>query len=389
MKNKKVLFIPETYPSGLTGTSVKTRRTIEFLLKSGVSVDVACMNFDTLAKKDLKHRNLRIFNVYSSGIRKLRLGLFVKLFRYIFSIKPIIVHRIYDKRLEIVINTLLDSFEYDYVFFDGFSTMQYANQMSKSYIYIDNEDITILLKKRFLESNNIFRKIFMYSEYLRSKLFEKKYFKLMGQVWAISKNGLKRFKTISKGKHVLMPTIVPEENNVYNKNSKNIVFTGTLSWPENYIGLRWFLESCWDDILKVYPETKLLIIGQRGDNRLNDILDKSKNVELLGYVEKLSDVYKNCSLAISPVFINVGIKIKVLTYLSFGLPVVATKQSLGGMVSKDGVLASNKSNFSKAIIKLLKDDKMRNKLSLAGYNNIKKNHLEFSLDQFFKKNSVL
>ena len=70
----KFLFISETYPSGLTGTSVKTRNNILHRLNQGHQGDVICINFDTLVTKELKHENLNIFSIHEERVRRFRLG---------------------------------------------------------------------------------------------------------------------------------------------------------------------------------------------------------------------------------------------------------------------------------------------------------------------------
>jgi polysaccharide biosynthesis protein PslH len=388
MKKIKVLFIPETYPSGLAGTSVKTRNTIEYLLSEGHEVDVACIHFSTLVKKELVHKNLRIFSVYKEGLRKIRIGLIKRLFELVFSIKPVRINRMFDKKLGYLIETLEYSNDYDYVFFDGFSTLQYATIKKDYYIYIDDEDITDLIRNRMNETSSLVKKTFLFTEYLRCLLFEKKFLQRMVQIWAICPNSLKRLKTLSSAKSYLMPTLVPVAKNVFDKKSQHIVFTGTLSWSENNIGLKWFIKNCWDNIHKQLPNTKLYIVGQQGDSSWKELCSKYKNIELLGYVKDLADIYKKSAVAISPIFINVGIKIKVLTYLSYGLPVISIKESTWGMDSRAGILCATKENFSERVVKVLKHSILREKMSAQAQKNMNKNHSKLSLKNFFIKTGV-
>ncbi len=389
MKKLKLLFIPETYPSGLTGTSVKTRNTIEYLLAQGHSVDVACIDYSTLTKRELTHNNLRIFSIFREGIRRMRIGLIGRLFALIFSIKPVRVNRMYDSRLQHLIEVLEYSCQYDYVFFDGFSTLQYAQQKKKNYVYIDDEDISDLVYQRMLESRNILMKAFLFSEYLRCLLFEKKTMKNVEQVWAISPNSLKRLKTLSAAKMSLMPTIIPVQKNVFSESAQNIVFAGTLSWSENKVGLQWFITHCWSKVLDACPETKLFILGQQSDESWEKLCQQYKNIELMGYVENLETIFSQSAVAISPVFINSGIKIKVLTYLSYGLPVISSDEATWGMNSTDGILCTSKEKFTQNLILLLKNKAMRKKLSLKAQKNISTYHSTQSLDKFFQKVKII
>jgi len=383
---KKFLFISETYPSGLTGTSVKTRNTIQHLLKLGHKVDVACISFDTLVKKELKHKNFRAFAIREKGVRRFRIGWFWRVFEIVFTYKPFIVSSIFNKKVQMVFDALGE--EYDKVFFDGFATLQYARKKDDRYIYIDDEDITYLMRRRVDQESNIFLKIFLYTEFLRSLFFEKIKLSYMNQVWAIAKEDQKRLKTLSSAKTLLMPTLIEEQKNCFSKKSKDFIFVGTLSWRENYLGLRWFIKNCWSEISDDFPDSKLLIVGQQGDDSWKKLIKKYKNIKLLGFVDELGSVFKKSAIAISPVFVNVGIKIKVLTYLSYGIPTVSTKISTGGMASTNGIYLANKNNFAKKTKELFKSIELKSKLSKEGWENIKKNHSNSALDLFFSKSKI-
>ena len=382
----KFLFISETYPSGLTGTSVKTRNTLLHLLNQGYQVDVICINFDTLVTKELKHKNLNIFSIHEEGVRRFRLGWFWRAFQLVFTYKPVIVSRIFNKKIKALFQALEEN--YDFVIFDGFSTLQYLNKKDNRYIYIDDEDITYLMKNRINWEKNIFHKFFLYTEFLRCSLFEKLKLSKVAQIWAISKDDYQRFKEISQAKVFLMPTLIPDEKNCFSEKSKDLIFVGTLDWRENYLGLRWFIKNCWNQIQEEHPETKLLIVGQQGDDSWQKLAKEYKNIELKGYVKNLSTVFRRSAIAISPIFINVGIKIKVLTYLSYGIPTVSTKIATGGMSSRDGVYLVNKSNFAKRINYLLDDAKLREKLSKEADQNIKEHHSNQALSNFFAKTKI-
>ncbi|MFZ5376240.1 MAG: glycosyltransferase [Patescibacteria group bacterium] len=386
---KRFLFIPETYPSGLSGTSVKTRSTIELLLSEGCYVDVACIDFGVLKKRNLSHERLRIFSVYRQGTRKLRIALIVKLVSLIFSFKPVLVNRIFDRRLDQLIEILISSQNYDTIFFDGYSMLQYSRRFAKNQIYIDNEDITDLLWKRTKSELNIFKKIFFLTEYWRSKVFEKKYFRHVSSIWAICPNSQKRFKQLSPAKVVLMPTLIDRAENCFSAKSKDLVFIGTLSWPENINGVKWFLDSCWVKIQKDHPKTRLLIVGNLASESFRNFCSKYKNVRLTGYVKNLSSIYKKAALAISPILINSGIKIKVLNYLSFGIPTVAIEQSTWGMDSTYGVELAKENDFAEKVIAMLHNLPRRKELSSAAIKNISLYHSRKRLRKFFKDNEII
>ncbi|MBP9759542.1 glycosyltransferase family 4 protein, partial [Candidatus Dojkabacteria bacterium] len=191
-------------------------------------------------------------------------------------------------------------------------------------------------------------------------------------------------KKVTKTKIILMPTIVPEQLNCWLKTSNDIVFTGLLSWSENVNGLRWFLDEVWKELTVKHPNTKLRVVGQMADEKLISELQSIHNVIYHGYVKNLKHVYSKSRLAIAPIFINAGIKVKILTYLSYGIPTVAFKQTTWGMKEIGGVVIANKQNYASKITELLSDSKLCQKHSDYGYKNIMNNHSKLNLMQFFK-----
>ena len=211
----------------------------------------------------------------------------------------------------------------------------------------------------------------------------------MNHIWAISPNTGKRLSAVSGKTAVVMPTIVPSQKNVFSVKAKQVVFTALLSWMENIVGLEWFLETAWPKVRKAVPNAELVVSGQMGDQKLKENLAKIPGVKLVGFVPSLADLYHNSAVAIAPILINSGIKVKILTYLSFGLPVVSTTQATWGMDSLDGVKAVKETRFADAVIQLLKNPRERQKLSKAGHANIAHHHSDLALTHFFKKVGVL
>lgn len=385
---RRILIISQIFPSGLSGTSVKTRKTIEVLVNLDFAVDVCCLHHHSMIRNSFFMDNLRIFVVNKDIVSKISVKYIFKVLHILFTPLPFRIKKMFDSSLMEKIRTLKNTYNYSHIFYDGFSTLQYFEHSSQSkskQIYIDDEDITVLMKERMNLVKNLFLKLFYFLEYIRSSIYEKNYFNIVDEIWAIAPNTMARFKKITNTKLVLMPTIVPKQLNCWSKKSSDIVFTGLLSWSENIDGLKWFLKEVWDEVLTVFPNTKLRVVGQMASETLIAELRLVKNVIYEGYVENLEEVYRNSRIAIAPIFINAGIKVKILTYLSYGLPTIAFKQSTWGMSETGGVMIATKKNFVSKTIKLLSDNQLCKGYSIRGYQNIIKHHSENNLRNFLKR----
>lgn len=94
----------------------------------------------------------------------------------------------------------------------------------------------------------------------------------------------------------------------------------------NREGLAKFLSSHWPNILKVLPEAKLLVAGDV------EVKTTLPGVIALGRVESLYyDFYAKCSVTVNPCGSGSGLKIKTVESMSYGIPIITTKEGLSGI----------------------------------------------------------
>ncbi len=382
--NKRILVITQLYPSGSTGTSVKTRNTLEYLTTKGFEFDVCCVHYKKMIHVPIGNPKITVYSVEKDTLSKFSFSYLRRAWKLLFSLRPFRVIKLYDTKLASTITMLKQKYVYKYVFFDGFSTLQYAREYNNNHIYIDDEDIIDLMWRRMNSTPNILLKLFFLIEWFKCIWYERTYLKGVSQVWAICPNSERRLEKVTRAPVFLMPTIVPLQKNVFRKKSGHIVFSGLLSWMENTHGLQWFLDTHWSKIHRQFPQTKLFITGQMASPEFIAYLEKFPNVVYKGFIEHLDTIYKQCLIAIAPIRINSGIKVKILTYLSFGLPVVSTNVATWGLSSLEGVVAVSDEKFGDAIIQLLSNKKKLVSLSNAGRRNLLSNHSWKALNRFMK-----
>jgi hypothetical protein len=130
-----------------------------------------------------------------------------------------------------------------------------------------------------------------------------------------------------------------------------LVFVGTSSLP-NIDGLRWFLEAVWPQLRRWRAGITLDIVGDCGSgfNRLPE------GVSRLGRVKSLGPVLHQAALAVAPLRVGSGLKIKLLDYARHGLTTVGTPASLAGFAADPAapfVAASGELAFAAAVIREL------------------------------------
>ena len=106
--------------------------------------------------------------------------------------------------------------------------------------------------------------------------------------------------------------------------------------PYNIEALQWFMD-------RVHPllreDIRLVFVGN-----VTKVVDCVRdNIELIPYVEDLSEVYRNVKLSICPMFHGTGMKIKVVEAMSYGLPVICNERGVDGLPDKsqNGCIVTN------------------------------------------------
>ncbi|NYF12758.1 MULTISPECIES: glycosyltransferase [Pseudoclavibacter] len=110
-----------------------------------------------------------------------------------------------------------------------------------------------------------------------------------------------------------------------------VLFLGFFARAENRDGLLWFVERCWPAIQDAVPGARLRVAGGGMSDELRAHLENVTNVDLLGFVDDLDDVYQDTSVAVIPLLSGAGVKFKTVEPIVRGIPVVATSVGAEGV----------------------------------------------------------
>lgn len=139
---------------------------------------------------------------------------------------------------------------------------------------------------------------------------------------------------------------------------KILTFVGPDDNQPNKIGLRWFLDNCWNSLKKKESAYQLKVIGKWREENKQAILKDYPEVQFLGFVDSLYDAMKG-TVMIVPITIGSGIRMKILEAASMGIPFVSTTVGAEGIPLTDGkdcFLTDNPEMFVEDIIKLENKD---------------------------------
>jgi polysaccharide biosynthesis protein PslH len=118
--------------------------------------------------------------------------------------------------------------------------------------------------------------------------------------------------------------------------TKTLLYVGTLSWPANADGLKWFLAEVYPALKSRHPELRLDIVGKGADDALKATVAACDGVKLLGFVDDLEPLYQQSRVFIAPLRFGSGTKVKVVTALYRGIPCATTPIGTEGLDLNDG-----------------------------------------------------
>lgn len=114
----------------------------------------------------------------------------------------------------------------------------------------------------------------------------------------------------------------------------DLLFIGAFNHTPNLDAALFLIREIFPLIRKTIPRIKLLVVGSDPPEELQHL--QAPDIVVTGHVEDLDFIFKRCRLSIAPLRFGAGIKGKILTSLSYGVPVVASAVAAEGTGLEDG-----------------------------------------------------
>jgi glycosyltransferase involved in cell wall biosynthesis len=137
---------------------------------------------------------------------------------------------------------------------------------------------------------------------------------------------------------------------------RSLLFCGTLSYPPNIDGLNWFVKDILPLVLLRHPDVRLRVVGRNfNETRLPMLLDHP-SIDVIGAVDSVKSEYLKTGVAICPLRMGSGTRLKILESMSFGSPTVSTTIGCEGIRAIDGetiLIRDDAHSFADAVNLLL------------------------------------
>lgn len=351
---KKILFITtrNPYSGRFSGDVIGSLKIINFLKKKN-QVDVV-----TLYRKKTELKK-RIVYFKSPNY-------FLKIFYVLHSLlrlKPLQFGLFMSKKMKAYVKK--NAKRYDLLFFYHIRSSQYLPNNYKGSTVIEMGDLYSSNYYQTFCNLNIFNPLkYVYLiESILIKRVENRIFQSFNKIILFSKNEIKKINKIFRKKiyNVNISIKSVQKKFTYSLKNNKILFIGNLSYLPNLLAVKDFINNSFFLIKKEIPDVKFLIIGDV--SKLNKFFFSfKKDVIFLGQQNNIKKFIKNSICGLANIKIATGVQGKVLTYMSYGLPVVCSKK-VASNFKKNTINYNNNNDLVKKIVNLKNNKKLSRKFS--------------------------
>jgi glycosyltransferase involved in cell wall biosynthesis len=187
-------------------------------------------------------------------------------------------------------------------------------------------------------------------------------------VIACSNNDADYFKQINKNVFIVPNGVDCKEFVPVKKkdNNKKILFIGGVKYPPNADAVKFYIHEIYPHLKKKDSAISTTIIGATPEwLKKEGVQDDS--IKGTGFVEDIRPYLAESAIGICPVRYGSGTRLKILTYMAAGLPVVSASKGAEGIEKNNGIaIADAPEAFADTILDILYKNMQYDEMSAAG-----------------------
>jgi glycosyltransferase involved in cell wall biosynthesis len=240
-------------------------------------------------------------------------------------------------------------------------------------VMVEHNVESVLLRRRVENESNLFRKAYLFYQYLKLRRYEARVCRRANHVVTVSEIDADLLRSLSGAANItaiangvdtsyFQDIAVPRRDH-------GLVFVGGLSWFPNYDAVHYFCAEVLPRIAAEIPDVTLTIVGKRPDDRkIRDILSNPR-VRLTGLIDDVRPAIAEAAAYVVPLRIGGGTRLKILDALSMGKAIISTSVGSEGLEIVQGehlLVADDAEGFARAVIRVLRDRELARRLGEAG-----------------------
>jgi sugar transferase (PEP-CTERM/EpsH1 system associated) len=147
-----------------------------------------------------------------------------------------------------------------------------------------------------------------------------------------------------------------------------LVFTGRMDYHANVDGIVWFCREIWPRVRAARPNLQLQIVGGHPTSEVRQLAQHA-GVEVTGFVKDVRPYLAEATVAVVPLRVGGGTRLKILEMLALGKTVVSTSIGAEGLAVRSGrelLIGDGPEGFAEQVERGLADAGLRERLGTAG-----------------------
>ena len=384
-----ILFLTQILPFPQnSGPKVKTWNVIRYLCQHGHRITLVSF----VRPEEMKYISALqgiCQVVHAVPIYRSRIADIGYVVRSYLTNRPFLIERDDLQPMQQIVDKLVKEGEFDFIHADQLTMVQFAIRGAsalphkKPKVIFDAHNAVWTIVERMKENALWILKPVLAMEAKRVKQYEGELLKTVDHVLAVTdidreclENAFRSSK-LQEYDRISPITVIPiavdtQKLQPVNRKvgSKNIVTLGTLYYPPNADGIRWFFNEVFPLVLKLVPDATLTIIGKDPPQDFIEMAERNAStIRVTGYVPELTPYLEQSALMVVPVRAGGGMRVRILEAFAYAMPVVTTTIGLEGIqatLNRDVFVADTSMEFANSIIRLLENDSLQNQLSRNG-----------------------
>lgn len=153
-----------------------------------------------------------------------------------------------------------------------------------------------------------------------------------------------------------------------NRRRRRVLFVGAMDYHANIEGAIFFAREVWPELAKSLPDAIFTIVGRNPSATVRSLAE-GERIEVTGTVPDVRPYYRDAWLAVVPLRVGGGTRLKILEAMAAGVPVISTALGAEGLRAKPGqdyLLADTAAEMAQAALALARDPAHHARIASAG-----------------------
>jgi polysaccharide biosynthesis protein PslH len=298
---------------------------------------------------------------------------FGKVFLNYFSLKPLLAKRFFLRTARKKIRQLVAERHIDLVISETLLMAEYFRGLTVPCRILDEHNLEFIrAARRIPATRNGFKKFYYYLIMRRLRHHEMRAVAAADICLACSAEDAATLGRLCLNKRIaVVPNTIDTgyfQPAAGRRDPLRIVFTGTMWYEPNVDAMRYFCREILFLIRQKMADVTLVIAGDKPAAEILK-LGRDRAITVTGYVADIRPFLAEASVFIAPLRMGSGTRLKILSAMAMGVPVVSTSIGAEGIAVQDGMnisIADKPGDFADSVLRILSDPVLQKNLAEGG-----------------------